>query len=109
MIKSEIRQTADCLRPVVAGDSTSVTVGMPVVPDGQDWFWVKEWQSAECQADADLAAARLATYDTRAECLDRLDNSSRLVPTGRERWALMNETNRWGEVGQQKPVLKGVE
>ena len=57
----------------VTHGSTSVTVGMPVVPDGQDWFWVKEWQSTECQADADLAAGRFVTYDTMDEFLDSLD------------------------------------
>jgi len=32
--------------------------------------------------------------------------SSRLALASRERLALMNETRRWGEVGQQKPVLE---
>ena len=30
--------------------------------------------------------------------------SSRLALAGCRRLALMNETSRWGEVGQQKPV-----
>ena len=52
--------------------STSITVGMPVVPDSQDWYWSETWQSAENQVDADLATGRVETYDTMEEFLDSL-------------------------------------
>ena len=39
----------------------------------QRWFWSEEWQSAERQVDADLAAGRFETYDTMDEFLTSLE------------------------------------
>jgi AbrB family looped-hinge helix DNA binding protein len=43
------------------------------VPADQAWFWTDRWQRMEHEADADLAAGRVATADSVDELLDELD------------------------------------
>ena len=40
---------------------------------GQEWFWTAEWQAAEREAEADLAAGRYETFDSMAAFLDSLE------------------------------------
>ena len=49
------------LRPTVA------------VPADQRWFWTERWQEMERQADADIAAGRIAQFDTVDDFLADLD------------------------------------
>jgi predicted transcriptional regulator len=42
------------------------------IKPGQEWFWTAEWQAAEKEAEADLAAGRVETYETNAEFLASL-------------------------------------
>ncbi len=42
------------------------------VKPGQEWFWTAEWQAAEKEAEADLAAGRVETYENDAEFLASL-------------------------------------
>jgi predicted transcriptional regulator len=42
------------------------------IKPGQEWFWAPEWQAAEKQAETDLAAGRVETYETDAEFLASL-------------------------------------
>lgn len=42
------------------------------VPLDQAWFWTKEWQSKEQEADEDLAAGRYKDYDTVDDLLEDL-------------------------------------
>lgn len=81
-----------CYLPLVQMNATSVPVFLPPPPlaegfaleielppglvggeSNQDWFWSEEWQSAERQVDADLAAGRFETYDTMDEFLTSLE------------------------------------
>ena len=39
----------------------------------QAWFWTPEWQKGEREADEDIAAGRLARYDSEQEFLEALD------------------------------------
>ena len=39
----------------------------------QAWFWTREWQDKEREADADLAAGRTTRYDSDDEFLAALD------------------------------------
>lgn len=50
------------LRPTVA------------VPAEQRWFWTERWQAMERQADADIAAGRVAQFDTVDDFLADLDD-----------------------------------
>lgn len=33
------------------------------IPASQAWFWTKSWQKREQEADADIAAGRVTSYD----------------------------------------------
>ena len=39
---------------------------------GQEWFWSEEWQAAERQAEADIAAGRVQVFDNDADFLASL-------------------------------------
>lgn len=43
----------------------------PIKP-GQEWFWTAEWQAAEREAEADLAAGRVEHFDNDADFLASL-------------------------------------
>lgn len=43
------------------------------VPAGQAWFWSERWQRMEREAEADVAAGRVAVTDGPDEFLDELD------------------------------------
>jgi hypothetical protein len=41
----------------------------------QAYFWTKEWQAGEHEADADIAAGRVETFDTMDDLIaDLMDN-----------------------------------
>ena len=42
-------------------------------PD-QAYFWTEEWQKGEREADEDIAAGRVKTFDTMEDFLADLDN-----------------------------------
>ncbi|MBJ7458375.1 MAG: AbrB/MazE/SpoVT family DNA-binding domain-containing protein [Thermoleophilaceae bacterium] len=42
------------------------------VPADQRWFWTKEWQQMEREADEDIAAGRVTTYDSAEEFVDAM-------------------------------------
>jgi predicted transcriptional regulator len=42
------------------------------VKPGQEWFWTAEWQAAEREAEADLAAGRVEAFDNDADFLASL-------------------------------------
>lgn len=39
----------------------------------QSWFWTKEWQEAEKEADADLKSGRVKKFETIEELIEDLD------------------------------------
>lgn len=43
------------------------------VPADQRWFWTERWQRMEREADADVAAGRVARFDTADDFLADLD------------------------------------
>jgi predicted transcriptional regulator len=42
------------------------------IKPGQEWFWTAEWQAAEREAEADLAAGRVEVFDNDADFLASL-------------------------------------
>jgi AbrB family looped-hinge helix DNA binding protein len=57
---------------VAVEDGRIVLTPAALVPRDQEWFWSPEWQGKEAEADADLAAGRVARYDTDEEFLNAL-------------------------------------
>lgn len=43
------------------------------VPAAQSWFWTEAWQEREREADADIAAGRVATFDDAETLLADLE------------------------------------
>ncbi len=41
--------------------------------EDQAWFWTKEWQAGEQEAEADLAAGRYQSFDTMDELIEDLE------------------------------------
>lgn len=42
------------------------------IPVSQSWFWTKEWQQREQEADDDVAAGRVQSFDDAQALLDAL-------------------------------------
>ncbi len=42
------------------------------IPADQRWFWTPQWQAMEREADADIAAGRVVTFDTAEDAVSYL-------------------------------------
>ncbi|MEW6275362.1 MAG: AbrB/MazE/SpoVT family DNA-binding domain-containing protein [Bacillota bacterium] len=54
-------------------DSKIVLVPMKLIPAEQAWFWTREWQAGEKEADEDIAAGRVKTFDRIDDLLEELE------------------------------------
>ncbi len=75
MTKAELHVLVDRL-PDGAVDGVAILLGE--ISDGridpeQAWFWTREWQEKEREADDDLAAGRVTRYENDGEFLAALD------------------------------------
>jgi hypothetical protein len=75
MTKAELHEMVDRL-PDGAVDGAAILLGE--ITDGridpeQAWFWTREWQAKEREADKDLVAGRATTHENDAELLGALD------------------------------------
>lgn len=43
------------------------------IPADQRWFWTEEWQRMEREADEDIAAGRVKTFDSIEEMFDEVE------------------------------------
>jgi AbrB family looped-hinge helix DNA binding protein len=48
-----------------------------VIDATQAWFWTKEWQAGEREADADLAAGRMETFESDEAFIKALHGSTK--------------------------------
>lgn len=71
LLDAEITEEGILLRPRKVIDAT------------QAWFWTREWQQGEREADADLAAGRVEAFDSGEDFLDAL--RARAKPATRRR------------------------
>src|SRR5215470_6963542 len=81
MTKAELHQMVDRL-PDQAVDGAAIL--LREVTDGridpeQAWFWTREWQQREREADKDLASGRVTRFESDEEFLAALDE--RTMPT----------------------------
>lgn len=77
MTKAELHELVDRL-PDGAVDGAAILLGE--ITDGridpeQAWFWTREWQAKEQEADEDLAAGRATTFESDDELLGALEAS----------------------------------
>jgi hypothetical protein len=75
MTKTELHQLVDRL-PEGAVDGAAILLGEitegRIDPD-QAWFWTREWQAKEREADEDLTAGRGTTYESDDDFLGALE------------------------------------
>jgi hypothetical protein len=77
--KSELHELVDRL-PEGAVDGAAIL--LEEISDGridsdQAWFWTREWQARERDADDDLAAGRVTTFESNEEFLAALDERTK--------------------------------
>lgn len=75
MTRAELHEMVDRL-PDGAVDGAAVLLGEisggRIDPE-QAWFWTRDWQAREREADDDIAAGRVTGYASDAEFLAALD------------------------------------
>lgn len=79
MTKADLHQLVDRL-PDGAVDGAAIL--LREVTDGridpeQAWFWTREWQEHEREADADLAAGRVTRFESDEDFLAELDERTK--------------------------------
>jgi hypothetical protein len=75
MTRAELHEMVDRL-PDDAVDGAAVLLGEITagrIDADQAWFWTREWQTKEREADADRRAGRATGYDSDEELLAALD------------------------------------
>ncbi len=65
LLDAEVTSEGILLRPQKVIDAT------------QAWFWTKEWQAGEREADADLAAGRIQTFEAAEAFIKALRGSAK--------------------------------
>ncbi len=65
----------DTLEVVVEEDGSLHLVPKIVIDRSQAYFWTKQWQAGEREAEADLEADRVHRFDNVDDALDFLDSS----------------------------------
>ena len=65
-------EEGDILEAEVRGDEI-ILKPKKLVDKSQAWYWTKEWQEAERQADEDIAAGRVKEFDTVDELIKDLN------------------------------------
>jgi hypothetical protein len=79
MTKAELHELVDRL-PDGAVDGAAVLLGeisAGHIDPEQAWFWTRECQEREREADDDLAARHVTAYDTDTEFLAALDERTK--------------------------------
>jgi AbrB family looped-hinge helix DNA binding protein len=78
-IPSAIRHRLGLDRPgaqveVIERDGEIVLRPHVPVPSDQAWFWEKRWQTMEREADEDIAAGRVLSFESVDDLVDDLDS-----------------------------------
>jgi hypothetical protein len=79
MTKADLHQIVDHL-PEQAVDGAAILLGEisngRIDPE-QAWFWTREWQQREREADEDLSAGRVTRYESDEQLLAALDERTK--------------------------------
>lgn len=54
-------------------DGKIILVPMKLIPAEQAWFWTSEWQKGEKEAEKDIAAGKIKSFDNIDDLLEDLD------------------------------------
>lgn len=58
---------------ILVEDERAVLVPKKLVDKSQAYFWTKRWQEAEKEADEDIRAGRVKTFESVDELIEDLD------------------------------------
>ena len=61
------------IRLIEHDDGRVELIPIVTVPADQAWFWTERWQAMEREADADIAAGRVAVVEGADELIAHLD------------------------------------
>jgi hypothetical protein len=79
MTKAELHELVDQL-PDQAVDGAAILleeISVGRIDPEQAWFWTREWQAKEREADEDLAASRGTRYESDKDFLAALDERTK--------------------------------
>lgn len=79
MTKAELHQLVDRL-PEGAVDGAAIMLGeisAGRIDPEQAWYWTREWQAKEREADDDRAAGRVKRFETDEDFLRALDERTK--------------------------------
>ena len=65
-------EEGDILEAEVRGDEI-ILKPKKLIDKSQAWYWTKDWQVAEREADEDIAAGRVKEFDTVEELIEELN------------------------------------
>jgi hypothetical protein len=54
-------------------DNKVILVPMKIIPAEQAWFWTKEWKKGEKEAEEDIKAGRVKSFNNVDELVNDLD------------------------------------
>lgn len=54
-------------------DGKVILIPMKLIPADQTWFWTEEWQKGEKEAQEDIVAGRVKSFENAKELLKDLD------------------------------------
>jgi hypothetical protein len=79
MTKAELHELVDRL-PEGAIDGAAIMLGeisAGRIDPEQAWYWTREWQAKECEADDDRTAGRVSRYESDEDFLTALDERTK--------------------------------
>ena len=58
-------------------DDSVVLVPQKIIDKNQDWFWTEKWQRLEAEAEKDIHAGRVKTFNSVEELFNEIEESSK--------------------------------
>lgn len=79
MTKAELHQLVDRLPEGAVNGAAIILgeIGDGRIDPGQAWYWTREWQAKEREADDDRVAGRVSRYETDGDFLAALDERTK--------------------------------
>lgn len=72
-IRNRLRLRIGDILETEVRDGRIIIVPKKIIDAQQAWFWSREWQDAEKEADADIRAGRVKKFKTAEELIEDLD------------------------------------
>ncbi|AGL02514.1 hypothetical protein [Desulfoscipio gibsoniae] len=54
-------------------DGKVILIPMKLIPADQTWFWTREWQKGEKEAEEDIVAGKVKSFENAEDLLKDLD------------------------------------